>query len=472
MKSKILLIEDSESFVQAVRMMLRGLPIDIQHAATGAEGIQAYRANIHAFASVIIDYCLPDLKGSEVALTLKKLNPTQDFLFASGYSDPDYLIDFLEVGGMRSFLFKGKPIEEMRARILDSIALYQSKNRILGRDEYAPSKREAEMRGIGIVARSKAMSEIFDKIQRYRESPYPVLILGETGTGKELIAKALVPPGKQLVVVNCPRFVQSENLMEAELFGFVKGAFTGATHDNAGLLSQAQGQVLFLDELHQLSVASQAKLLRLLQEMRYRRVGDNSGREIPVQFKLIAAAKPEIQKMIESGAFLEDLLHRIGQLQIQVPPLRERADDIEPLARLIQDEFNARKPIEKHKQLRASTIGELMKLNWSGNVRQLQSVIRQLLTDAEGDIVNPEDLEKFFAKSRAGGSQITTTKLADSVKKFEIDQILAALKNSRTQVEAAVKLGVSRSSFNRRILQLGINPESYLLQTKRKETSC
>lgn len=471
MKTKILLVEDSESFVNTVRLMLRGHQIEVVVAGTGAQGIKAYRENIHGFATVIIDYCLPDLKGSEVALTLRKINPSQDFLYTSGHTEPEYLIDFLEVGGMRSFLFKGRPTEEMRSRILDSVSLYQSKTRVIGRDDYAPSKCEAEMRLIGLVARSTAMHDIYDKIQKYKESPYPVLIVGETGTGKELIARALVPHKKNLIVVNCPRFVESENLMESELFGYVKGAFTGANTDSPGLLSQAHGQVLFLDELHQLSVASQAKLLRLLQEMRYRRVGDSSGREIPINFKLVAAAKPEVFQMIESGRFLEDLLHRVGQLQIHVPPLRERTEDIEPLVRMIQDEFNSGKSIEKHKQLRASTVGELSKYPWTGNVRQLQSAVRQMLTDAEGDIVNPQEFERFLAKANSSGLRQVVS-LQESVRKFEIEQILTALKNSRTQVEAAIKLGVSRSSFNRRLLQLGISADNYLIQTQRKETTC
>jgi len=472
MKTKILLIEDSESFANTVRLMLRGHPVEVVVAETGAQGIKAYRESIHNFATVIIDYCLPDLKGSEVALTLRKINPNQDFLFTSGYSEPEFLIDFLEVGGMRSFLFKDRPVEEIRSRILDSVSIYQTKNRIVGRDDYEPTKREAEMRLIGFVARSTAMYEIYEKIQKYKESPYPVLIVGETGTGKELIARALVPSKKNLIVVNCPRFVQSENLLEAELFGYVKGAFTGANADSAGLLSQVHDQVLFLDEFHQLSTASQAKLLRLLQEMRYRRVGDNSGREISINFKLIAAAKPEIYKMIENGQFLEDLLHRVGQLQIHVPPVRERLDDVEPLVRMIQDDFNSGKPIEKHRQLRASTVGELLKHPWTGNVRQLQSAIRQMLTDADGDIVNPPDFERFLTTTNSNTGSKQVVPLEESMRKFEVDQIISVLKNCRTQVEAAVKLGVNRSSFNRRLSQLGIDAENYLIQTQRKETIC
>ncbi len=161
----------------------------------------------------------------------------------------------------------------------------------------------------------------------------------------------------------------------------------------------------------------------------------------------------------------------MGQLQIHVPPLRERLDDIEPLVRIIQDDFNAGKPIEKHKLLRASTIGELLKHSWTGNVRQLQSVIRQMLTDADGDIVNPADFNGFLARTNPSGSK-SVAALGESVRKFEIEQILATLKDSRTQIEAALKLGISRSSFNRRLTQLGINADNYLIKNQRKEVIC
>lgn len=462
MRSKILLIEDQDSFATAVDVMLEDHSVDVVRAENGAQGISAFRKCLHGYATVIIDYCLPDLKGSEVAQSIKRLNPSQDILFASGYGDSAFLIDLLETGGARSFLFKGRPIDDLRGRILESISIYHARNRVVGADEYSPSKAEIELREAGFIGRSFQLLSVLKKIHTYRESPFPTLIIGETGTGKEMIANALVPKGKRLVPVNCARYIQSENLLEAELFGFIKGAFTGATHDNAGLLAQAHGQVVFLDELHQLPLASQAKLLRFLQEMKFRRVGDNSGREISVQFRLVAATKPDIFERVRNGSFMEDLLHRVRPLVIRVPPLRERTDDIEPLVRHFQNKFNFGKSAQEHKQMRISTINEMIKQPWTGNVRQLINAVQQMFTDCASDIVSPSDFDAFLSNEGSPQPEEVRVSLEEATKQFEIERIVAALTGCRTQLEAATKLGIPLSTFNRKLGQLGIRPETFL----------
>lgn len=467
MKNRVLLIEDDDGFVNAVKLMLRDHPVDVVRSATGAEGIQKYREMPYAFATAIIDYCLPDQVGSEIARHIRKLNPDQDILFASGYQNPEYLIDLLETGGARSFICKDRPTNEIRSRILDSISIYQNKNRVVGLDDYSQSKAEIELKAAGIIGRSQVMCAVLKQINKYISSPLSVLLVGETGTGKELIAKALVPPGKKLVTVDCTKFAQNEQLLESDLFGYVQGAFTGATRDKPGLMVQAQDQVLFLDELHTLSIVAQTKLLRFLQEMRYRRVGDHTGREISINFKLIAATKPDILDRVRDGRFLEDLYHRVAKLEIRIPPLRDRAEDIEPLVRHFQEQFNQGKPSDEHKQIRISTINELKKLLWSGNVRQLDNVVQRLLTDAQGDIVNPTDLDAYLKTQGelVSNGSVPGGTLDESTQRFETDKIIGALKRCRTQTEAAAKLGISRWNLNRKLARFEINPEAYLLST-------
>jgi DNA-binding NtrC family response regulator len=469
MKHKILVIEDDEGFVNALRLTLRAHPVEIIWSATGADGISAYRKSLHGFATVIIDYCLPDHKGSEVAKTIRKLDPVQDILFASGHRDPDFLIDLLETGSARTFLPKGCPMDEIRARILDSISIYENRNRVLGLDSNNPSKAEVELKTAGFVGRSPGLYGVLGKIERYRASPYPTLIVGETGTGKELVAKALVPAGKTLIPINCARYVQSENLLESELFGYVKGSFTGANSDKAGILARAHGQVLFLDELHELSLASQAKLLRFLEEMKFRRVGDDSGREISVDVKIIAATKPEIEERVRNKLFLEDLFHRVAQLEIRVPPLRERTEDIEPLVRSIQDEFNAGKPAAEQKQVRISTVTEMMKQEWRGNVRELKAAVRRMLTDCTGDVVNPAD---FAAIVRKKGEFLAGPSLEATTAQVESETIRKALQNSDTNGEAASRLGLTRWTLNRKLARLGIDPRPLLSAKSKKENVC
>jgi len=316
MQVKVLLIEDDDNFSNAVELALRNHQVNIVRAPTGGEGVRLFKQKPHSFATVIIDYCLPDIKGSEVAQIIRRTNSSQDFLFATGFTETENLLDLLETGGARSFLNKGRPIAELINRILESVSLYLHQNRLISYETEEPEKIELEIRTEGFVGRSLKKYEVVKTIRKFRQEKYPTLIIGETGTGKELVAQALCPKDKRLIVVDCPRYSKSENLLESDLFGHVKGAFTGADKESPGLLSQAHDQVVFFDELHQLFIEAQAKLLRFLQEMKYRKLGDHSGREISINFKLIAAAKPEIFELIKQGRFLEDLLYRIGRLEI------------------------------------------------------------------------------------------------------------------------------------------------------------
>jgi two-component system nitrogen regulation response regulator NtrX len=464
-KTKILLIEDDESYVDGLRLLLQSDSIEIVWAASAAEGIQAYRKNIHGFATVVIDYLLPDQNGSVVAPHLRKLNPEQDILFASGHNDPSYLIDLLETGCARSFIVKGRAPEETRQRILESIAIYQNKNRVIGKDDHSPSQIERLLNAAGFIGCSQAQLKILEQIKRCREQNYSVALIGETGSGKGKIAKALVTAGKEMTTVLCGRYSGSENMLESELFGHKKGAFTGAVEDTRGLILEAHDQFLFLDELQDLSGTAQRKMLRLLDEMKFRRVGDDRGGEISVRFKLISAMKPAVYKMIKEEQFLEDLYNRVAHLEIHIPPLRERPEDIEPMVRHIQNEFNEKRPETSHKQIRSSTISEMKKYPWMGNLRQLQNAVRQMLTAADRDIVNPSAFDDYL-KNRANHGQSTVAlkeaPIAVSVQRHEIEQIIGTLKTSRTQNETAEKLGLNRFQLLRKLKRLGIDAESYL----------
>jgi two-component system response regulator AtoC len=466
LKTKILLIEDDESFFEAVELMLSDHPIEIVWAATGANGIQAYQRSPHSFGVVIIDYLLPDLRGTEVCQHLRKTNADQAFLFASGHFETEYLTDQLETGAC-GFLKKGNPVGELRSQILKVLSDYETKRRVVGLDVYEPSKAELDLKKEGFIGRSEVMHSILSQIVAARNSPYPTLIIGETGTGKELVAKALTPPGKKLVAVNCASFIERENLLETELFGYVKGAFTGADKDTIGLVTQAHNGVLFLDELHQLSMAAQAKLLRFLQEMKFRRVGDNGAQEAPIKFKLIAAVQPDIKERLNDKRFQPDLIERVGALVIRVPALRDRTCDIEPLVRHFQDEFNRDLPASKKKQIRISTINEMMKHPWPTNVRGLQNAVKQMLTNCDEDIVNPKHFKAYLERDLLTVSttaEVVSGSLEDATRVFESDMIKGVLLKCKTQTEAAIRLGVPLSSFVRKLAKLEINPESFLKQ--------
>ena len=285
-------------------------------------------------------------------------------------------MDMLETGGARSFHPKEKGPVHLREKIQDAVRHYWANHRILSPKEHSPSAAEVEIRSLGLLGCSKVMLEIVQKIRKFRDKPYPVLLIGPTGSGKDYVAHALTPKGKKLITINCGRFAQSEHLLESELFGHIKGAFTGATHDQPGILAQAHEQVLFFDELHKLTCFAQAKILRFLETMKYRRLGDNSGPEITARVRLIAAVQPDIFDRIEHGEFLPDILGRVGDLRIQIPALVDRPEDIEPIVRYFQDEYNASVPPVERKLFRISTVHEMKNHPWPCNIRDIRSAVR------------------------------------------------------------------------------------------------
>jgi DNA-binding NtrC family response regulator len=221
-----------------------------------------------------------------------------------------------------------------------------------------------------------------------------------------------------------------------------------------------------MDEVHTLSLIAQRKFLRVLEQKSFRRVGDHKNQEIPVDFRLISAAKPEIRQLTREGHFLEDLFHRLGVLEISIPPLRERPEDIESLTRYFQDRFNAEQqraktPLE-FKQFRISTIREMEKYDWKGNVRELDGAVYQMMANAKGDIINPADFDAYLKMQGTRSQSTDQGSIKDSTQKFELEKIIEALKSSRTQLEAAAKLGVDRWTLIRKMRRLGIDPKQYL----------
>jgi DNA-binding NtrC family response regulator len=466
LKHKILLIEDDETFYDSIKITMTGCPVEIVWADTGAKGIQKYRQDLYGHSIVIVDYKLPDTNGGDVCRHLKKLNSEQIFLFTSQYFEKEYLTDQLRAGS-DGFIDKTTPPEEIRSEILRAISLYEKENRLVSADIFEKTKTQRELEEAGLVGKSEKMHSMLQKLISARDSKYPTLLVGETGSGKELAANVLVAKGKKLVALSCASFISRENLLETELFGYVKGAFTDARADTPGLVMQAHNNVLFLDELHQLSVAAQAKLLRFLQEMRFRRVGDHSGRETTVDFKLVAAVQPDIKQRLQDGRFLPDLIERVGALVVHVPSLRERPEDIELLARKFQDDFNEGKSPSDKKQIRISTINEMGNQHWPTNVRGLQNAVKRMLTNCRSDVVNPKDFREYLQSDlmNASAPQEAQLSLEEARNEFESTAIVKALKGSRTRVEAAARVGIPLTNFLRRLEKFEINADLYLQQT-------
>jgi transcriptional regulator with GAF, ATPase, and Fis domain len=290
------------------------------------------------------------------------------------------------------------------------------------------------------------MQEIYQLIEKVSKSSSPVIILGESGTGKELVAREIhdrsARKERPFVPVNCAAL--AEGVLESELFGHEKGAFTGAVSQKKGRFELADNGTLFLDEIGELPLNIQVKLLRALQEQEFERVGGT--KSIKVDVRIIAATNKDLKKAIENGKFREDLFYRINVVPITLPPLRDRREDISELMAYFLQRYN--KELHKDIKFSANTMGILTAYNWHGNVRELENVIERIVVLADKAVVEPDDLPKEFI---AGASEAVSKQkglLISEIEAIERERIKEVLKQcSYNQTEAALKLGLKRTSL-------------------------
>jgi len=316
-----------------------------------------------------------------------------------------------------------------------------------------------------IIGRSKSIKNVFSKLELIENSESPVLIEGETGTGKELIASAIhynsVRKDKAFVIQNCSAF--SDTILNSELFGHEKGSFTGAVLEKKGLFEIANGGTLFLDEIGDISLGVQGKLLRVLENGTFYRVGGTEEREINV--RIITATNKDLSKMVEKNLFRKDLLYRINTLRIGMPPLRERRDDILPLFYFFLEHYADIRNVGK-KELSSDLSELLLNHNWPGNVREIKNVVENLITmSGESKSIEPEHLPIEIMQADSIGLSVDDhngdRKLQDVLKAMEKKLTIKALKKAKWNKTAASReLGIGRTSLNRRIEKYNINKES------------
>ena len=348
---------------------------------------------------------------------------------------------------LRNEELKGALAEQSKA--LDSLS-----------EGFVPSGLELRHKYPAIVGRGRAITAMLTVVDRITEGDFPVLLCGESGTGKELVARALHENGprreKPFTGVNCGAI--AEGLLESELFGAVKGAYTGAVRDRAGLIESSAGGVLFLDEIGEMSLALQAKLLRVLQERRLRRVGGNE--EIPVDVRVLSATHRDLAREVSAGRFREDLYYRLKVVQVEVPPLRERREDIPVLVDAFLERLH-----EEHKasgrarpQLARECLERLLAHDWPGNVRELQNEITRMYA-LGGDLLGPELVAHLSKAPRVAGQGGVRGLVGRRMEEVEAELIRATLElTGGKRGEAAKILGIPRRTFYNRLKTLGIEP--------------
>lgn len=457
-RGDILLIDDELSAQQAVVDLLREEEFHVLEASSGASGIELLKER--SVDVVITDECMPDLSGMEVLLSVQELDPTLPVIFLTGYASVELAVLAMKTG---AFHFFEKPVEVNIEKFLKTIDRAVKSKR---GEPYAPAPASssvvrARFGGQDFIARDPKMVQLFDILTRVAQTDKTVLLQGESGTGKGLIARAIHELSdrmtKPLVNVSCGSL--TDTLLTSELFGHVKGAFTGAVRDQKGRFELARDGTLFLDEIDAIPLSLQKRLLRVLQEREFERVGE--GRSIRVTARVIAASNRNLAKMVEEGEFRQDLYYRLNVIPVTVPPLRERPVDIPALVEYFLDKYK-----ESPMPLRVDEeVMEIFKgYSWPGNVRELENLVQQLIVfSREAAIGTPHLPHHIFYSHDVTGSlePRPDVSLPDIVEEIEKKYILMGLKRYNwNRSLTASALGVTRKMLSDRMKKYDISQHS------------
>jgi DNA-binding NtrC family response regulator len=378
-RARILFVEDDRAGRELGEFNLRRAGYDVEACATGEAGVAAFDARRAAL--VITDVRLPGKSGLEVLREIKERAPDVPVLVITAYGDVDVAVEAMKAG---AYDFIGKPFN--REHLL--LTVERALERVQLRAEVHELRRRATGVERPIIAASESMRRVLEMADRVAESDATALVTGETGTGKELVARRIHGRGPRaagpFVPVNCA--AMPAELLESELFGHSKGAFTGATAARLGRFRQADGGSIFLDEIGELPRPVQSKLLRVLQEHAVDVVGADA--PVAVDVRVIAATNQNLAELVARGEFREDLWYRLNVVEVHVPPLRERFEDIEPLARHFIEQSGRGRDLE----LTESVLSELGRRSWPGNVRELENICERLVLLSPDGVLRAEDL--------------------------------------------------------------------------------
>jgi len=453
----ILLVDDDKSVLDEEKSFLEEhcYPVDV--STCGEDAIRKVKADPDRYALILLDYIMEPRNGADICRELLKINPFLCVIMLSGSNTFETAQKVLEAGA-RGFLVKGT---DARTKLITIKMYCQLFDRELRKVQFTPSSSEAEslISEMGMVGRSPAMAKAAHHIKQYSNLNQTVLIRGETGTGKEVVAKSIHSTSnrsdKPFIAVNCAAI--PEQLIESELFGHEKGAFTGADRAKTGKFVAAHGGTLFLDEIGDLSFPLQAKLLRVLQERKVQPVG--SLREIPIDVRIVAATHQNLEAMLEKKKFREDLYYRINVLNIELPPLRDRSEDIEPLVAYFTEEYCQRNKVQKRFLARA--VRKLEQMPWRGNVRELKNCVEKLLTQISGNVVDMDQIELEAGASITTGEMASLAELQNRHELEKRNFVIGALKKTQWNINrAAEKIGSKRQTLQSIMKKLGIMKES------------
>lgn len=473
---RILVVDDDETLRLGVRAVLEPQGYSCGEAADGAEAVASVAGALaqgQPYNVVLLDVNMPKLSGIEALAKIKDLAPATACLMMTAYSNVQDAVTAIKHG---AFDYLEKPVEA--ERILAVIDSVREASSLVEQISFSAPQLEFD-KGRKIIGNSGSIQKVFEIIHRLAKVDTSVLIRGESGTGKELVARAIHFNSHRMkgpfVAVNCAAI--PENLIESELFGHEKGAFTGADRRKIGKFQFATGGTIFLDEIGDISLQMQVKLLRVLQERVLTPVG--SHQEIPIEVRVVAATNRPLERMIESGQFRADLFYRLNVMPITLPPLRDRREDILPLAEFMVQKFN-KLHHRRIKGFEKTAINALRVYSWSGNIRELENVVEHAFICETGDLIQleslPEHIQSLVKEQRQGGQKAIElvgnegTMLSNVAElnypllkeQFEREFIVRALKAFDGRInQTAEHTQMTKVTLLRKLEKYGIDPKHY-----------
>lgn len=467
-EKKLLVIDDEPAIREGVRRILESESFQVETFSSGHAALE--RIKQESFDLVITDLKMPGISGMDVLRSIKEIQPDLPVIFITGYSSVDSAVEVMKLGAV-DYIAKPFTPDEMIKVIKTAL-----EQRVVDLDDLYLLKELRDTEGFEqFVGKSHEMVKVYRRIMQVAPTDSTVLITGESGTGKELVARAIHKHSQRrdnpFVAVDCTSLV--ENLLESELFGHVKGSFTGAIQTKTGLFKVAEGGTLFLDEVSNLSLTTQAKLLRVLQERQVTPIGGTQ--PTPINIRLVGASNRNLREMVAEGTFREDLFFRLNIIPMDLPPLRERSGDIP----LLVGNAVRRCAEELGKDMKGVTAGAMQLLQsytFPGNVRELENIIERAVVLAEGSLITPEDLELSISASELVALDYTAVpqsveELKDAkrhlreqaVEDIEKAFVVNALQRNKGNItRAAEETGMLRPNFQAMMKKLGVSARDYV----------
>ena len=469
---KILIADDNIKSMEGVQILLQSnLDIEAGYVESARKAIDTIKADPHGFACVVLDYHFEeeDRTGADIARELYQINQKLQIIICTGNSTADSVLDSLRAR-VTDFV-KKENISSVVEAIRNCFPHYDQTLRYLRREKQSLVSRylenEKALKEAKMVGRSEKMRAIFETVKKSANKKATLLILGECGTGKELIAQALHDLSDRssfnFVAINCSAI--PESLLESELFGYDKGAFTGANTKKIGKFELAHRGTIFLDEIGDMAPLLQAKLLRVLQDESFYSVGGTTLKKVDV--RVVAATNKNLEKAVAEGRFREDLYYRLNVISINLPPLRERLEDIEPLVLHFKEKYDP----ANEKRILYRTLDYLKAYKWPGNVRELENTVQNLVTLATSVEIGPDNLKSTFFQNRQTGIEDAAVNFAcdypsfqqqmdEYMTRMEHDYIIAKFREKKTLRETAKALNMSKSTLSRRLRAWGYDFET------------